>query len=107
MRRSGGKLDHLSLDRWAIPGAGPFNSARIKCGFAQILTNVLTGSVRRVSDPAWQLFHGEQLRIQSENVIVCAFRQRKKAETDRRLVDHLFFESVKIDCQFIDSTWSA
>ena len=64
-------------------------------------------SVRRVRDPAWQLFHGEQFRIQSENVAVRALRQRKETESHRRVVAHLFFAARKIDGPFIESTWRA
>src|SRR6266513_739749 len=64
-------------------------------------------SVRRIRDPAWQLFHGEQFAIQSENVILRTLWQRQEAESHRRIVANLFFAPLKIDRPFINPTGRA
>src|SRR2546423_6722400 len=64
-------------------------------------------SVRRIRDPAGQLFHGEQFGIQSENVILRTLWQRQEAESHRRIVAKLFFAPLKVNRPFINPTGRA
>jgi hypothetical protein len=50
------------------------------------------------------LFHGEQPRVQTENVVVVSLLGRQETKAGRRLIAQLFFTAIEIDRSSVDPT---